>query len=343
MVTGFSYLGARFPRIAARLPRLPLGQFPTPLEALDAEAGLWIKRDDQTHALYGGNKIRKLEYLLADARGRGIQQVVTFGGVGSNHALATALHSRVHGLECQCWVMRQRMTSSVAGTLQRHQQNQTDLFVSPRQRAERVEAMRSLRDARNGDVAVVPLGGTSPLGSIGYVNAAFELAAQWRGDPPERVYVAAGTMGTAAGLAVGFALLNWQTEVVAVRVTAPSQCNDVGMHKLCRKILHRLHRCEPRINTALVPRVSLRTDYLGADYADPTPASNAAVSAARARWGLPLETTYTGKAMACMLDELDSRESGAPWLYWHTYNGPAATAGELNPDYESLLALCRSA
>ncbi|MEL7311392.1 MAG: pyridoxal-phosphate dependent enzyme [Pseudomonadota bacterium] len=344
MPIGYSYLGVRYPRVAAKLPRLPIGNFPTPLTPIgDADTGLWIKRDDLTHTLYGGNKIRKLEYLLAAAQHRGAQQVVTFGGVGSNHALATALHSRQHGLDCQCWLLPQRLTGSVAGTLQRHQANASDLFVSPARRHERLNAMRTLRDKAGSGLSVVPLGGTSPLGSIGYVNAAFELAEQWRDAPPSRVYVASGTMGTAAGLAVGFALLGWPTKVVAVRVTQPAQCSSNGLAKLCRKILHRLHACEPRIDRRLTPNVELRTEYLGEDYADPTRASQDAVDHARQHWRLSLETTYTGKVMACLLDELKEKPPRERWLYWHTYSGPAAAAGALEPAYESLLSLCRSA
>lgn len=342
MPVGYSYLGQRFPNVAAKLPRLMLGNYPTPIDRIgNADSKLWIKRDDMTHTLYGGNKIRKLEYLLAAARGRGSRRVVTFGGVGSNHALATALHARQHGLDCQCWLMPQRMTTSVAGTLQRHQINASDLFVSPGRRTTRVDAMRHLRDSNDGQLSVVPLGGTSPLGGIGYVNAAFELAAQWRHAPPEKIFVAAGTMGTAAGLAVGLHLLDWPTEVVAVRVTAPSQCNDAALKKLARKILHRLHICDSRIDIDGTPRVSLRTEYLGDDYADPTSASRQAVDHAQREWGLPLETTYTGKAMACLLDELGEKHADQHWVFWHTYNGPAANPGTLAGPYEAMLGLCR--
>ena len=338
--TGYSHLNRRYPRLAARIARLPLASLPTPLHrAGSGDDTLWIKRDDTTHTLYGGNKVRKLEYLLARARQRGARRIVTFGGVGSNHALATALHARQFELDCQCWLMPQRMTGSVSGTLQRHQDNGSDLFASPRRRSERVAALRALR--AQGELAVVPLGGTSPLGSLGYVNAAFEFAHQWRGTPPARVYVAAGTMGTAAGLSVGFDLLDWPTEVIAVQVTATSECNPSGLAKLCAKIRALLHHHEPRIAVHGAPRVSLRTRYLGADYADPTRASRAAVDAARARYGLALETTYTGKVMACLLDELPTREPAQPWVYWHTYSGPAAEVRDLSAPYSDWLSLCR--
>lgn len=344
---GYSYLGARFPGVARRVPRLPLGDFPTPLQALgDPRRHLWVKRDDRTHPVYGGNKIRKLEYLLGDARKRGSDAVVTFGGVGSNHVLATAIHAGALGVQSTGLMLPQRMTDYVRGTLQRHQQIDSRLLRSPAARSARIALMRRLRDDADGPLTVVPLGGTSPRGSLGYVNAALELESQWhRPQPPERLYVAAGTMGTAAGLAVGLDLLGWPTEIHAVRVTAPSQVNDAGMRKLTAKIAHLLRHVEPRMPALESPwrRVTIRTDYLGEDYADVTPASQRAVDEAMVRWRLPLETTYTGKAMACLLDDLAEHPVHGDWLFWHTYNGRAAppSTGRLEPEYADFLALCR--
>ena len=290
---GYSYLAERFPALTRRLPRLPLGDFPTPLQSLgDPRRHLWIKRDDRTHPVYGGNKIRKLEYLLGEARQRGSEDIVTFGGVGSNHVLATAIHGSAVGVRTTGIMLPQRMTDYVRGTLERHQQIDSRLLQSPAARRARVALMRRLRDDAEGGLTVVPLGGTSPRGSVGYVNAALELAMQWhRPMPPERIYVAAGTMGTAAGLAVGLALLGWPTEVHAVRVTAPHQVNEPAMRKLTAKVAGLLQRADPRIGRIEAPwrRVTIRTAYLGEDYADVTAESQNAVEEAMRRWRLPLE------------------------------------------------------
>ncbi len=344
--TGFSYLGAHYSGLARRLTRLPIGDFPTPLQRLgDETPALWVKRDDLTHPVYGGNKIRKLEYLLGKARQRNSTEIVTFGGVGSNHVLATAIHAGAAHAQSTGLVMPQRMTDYVKGTLQRHQQIDSRLLASPAARKARLALMRQLRDDADGKLTVVPLGGTSARGSIGYVNAAFELAAQWRQpEPPQRVYVAAGTMGTAAGLAVGFRLLGWPTRVVAVRVTAAVQCNEPAMDKLCRKIGKVLHDADRRVRRISdgASLVDLRTEYLGEDYADTTEASQGAVDTAMARWRLPLETTYTGKAMACMLDDMASDDDRGNWIFWHTYNGRAVPApSQLAPAYSDFLSFCR--
>lgn len=342
---GYSFLEARYGGVSRHIARLPIGDYPTPLQTLGREdAGLWIKRDDQTHMLYGGNKVRKLEYLLGDALTRGCDSVVTFGGVGSNHALATALHAKTVGLDCTCMLMRQRPTDFIETTLRRHQSNATLLQASASSRRERVAQMRDLRSQSDQPLAVVPLGGTSPLGSIGYVNAAFELATQWRQPaPPERIYVASGTMGTAAGLAVGLDLLGWPTEVIAARVVVASQCNDAAMNRLCNKISRRLSMADPRIpyREGISKRVTIRTEYLGEDYAHATDASCAAVNRTAAEWALPLETTYTGKAMACLFDDLDGGQQNGDWLFWHTYNGrPTGTHAPLNETYSAFLSLC---
>ncbi|MEM8546634.1 MAG: pyridoxal-phosphate dependent enzyme [Pseudomonadota bacterium] len=321
--TGYNYLAERYPLLGRRLDRVPIGCFPTPLDPL--EDGLWIKRDNATDTLYGGNKVRKLEYLLGRARARGASDVLTFGGVGSNHALATSLHARSLDLGAHAMLMPQLATDFIDATLARHEHNGTALQPWPRRRPDRVAALRELREKSVGGLAVVPLGGTSAIGSIGYVNAAFELARQWSASrpPPGRIYVAAGTMGTAAGLAVGLALLKWPTEVVGVRVTAPSQVNDPALQRLCHKIVQRLHHAWHGISLETADQVSvtLRHDYLGKDYADPTAASHDAVAYARTHWRLPLETTYTGKAMACLLDDMPGKPASEDWVYWHTYAG----------------------
>ncbi|MEM9171645.1 MAG: pyridoxal-phosphate dependent enzyme [Pseudomonadota bacterium] len=342
---GYNYLFERYPLLGRRLARIHIGCYPTPLQSL--EPGLWIKRDDYTHRVYGGNKVRKLEFLFGQALQRGCESVVTFGGVGSNHALATALHARRHELGATAMLMPQRYTEFVDATLARHQSNQTHLTRWSSRRTERIDTLRALRDAARGKLAVVPLGGTSAVGSIGYVNAAFELAAQWPQQlaRPTRIYVAAGTMGTAAGLAVGLQLLNWPTAVIAVQVTVASQVNNAAMDRLCRKIGRRLRAAERGIpaHIGIDPAVEIRSEYLGTDYADPTSASQSAVSEARSRWQLPLETTYTGKAMACLIAEQASRKRAEQWLFWHTYSGSPAVSSALSEptgeyaDYRQLL------
>lgn len=327
--TGYSYLATRYPDLARSLPRVPLANLPTPLERHDDGDGvLWIKRDDVTHPNYGGNKVRKLEYLLGEALRRRCRQVITFGGVGSNHALATAVHASGLGLTCSCVLGPQPATPNIPDTLRRHQQLGSRLFRWPQRRDDFLSRMRALRDSDGQPVAVLPLGGTSWRGSLGYVNAALELAVQLarrHEAPPDDVYLPIGTMGTVAGLATGFALLGWQTRVTAVRVVADSVCNDARLSRLCAKMAQMIERRDRRARLASDPRqrISLRHEFLGDGYAHPTDAARHALDVAAERWGLALETTYSGKAMAALLsDRRSGRLTGRRVLFWLTYAGP---------------------
>ena len=330
---GYSYLGSRFPDLARRLPRVPLAHLPTPLERHEnARGALWIKHDDATHPGYGGNKVRKLEYLLGAALQRRCSRVVTFGGVGSNHALATAIHGTALGFECHCVLGPQPDTPYLADTLRRHQQLGTELWRWPREHGEYVARLRSLRDGANGQTAVIPLGGTSWRGSMGYVNAAFELATQLERrhePPPDEVYLPIGTMGTVAGLATGFALLGWPTRITAVRVVAASVCNEQRLSRLCDKMAAMIARLDWRARGigGIRSRISLRHEFLGEGYAFATEAARDAIGIGSDEFGLTLETTYSGKAMAALLaDRGAGRLDGRRVLFWQTYSGPVRVA-----------------
>jgi D-cysteine desulfhydrase len=331
--TGYSYLASHYPDLARRLPRVPLAHLPTPLERREYALGaLWIKHDDATHPVYGGNKVRKLEYLLGAALQRRCSRVVTFGGVGSNHALATAIHATGLGLDCHCILGPQPNTPYLADTLRRHQQIGTGLWRWPRERAALVARLRALRDGAAGATAVIPLGGTSWTGSVGYVNAAFELAAQLARRhelPPDEVYLPIGTMGTVAGLATGFALLDWPTRITAVRVVAASVCNEQRLARLCDKMAAMIGRLDWRAAgiAGIGSRISLRHEFLGEGYACPTEPARRAIDVGREQFGLTLETTYSGKAMAALLSDREAgRLHGRRVLFWQTYSGPARVA-----------------
>ncbi|MEX1266808.1 MAG: pyridoxal-phosphate dependent enzyme, partial [Woeseia sp.] len=199
----------RYPVLAAKLGKLPLGELPTPLREADfnGAAGrrhILIKQDNLSGALYGGNKVRKLEYLLHTAQQKGCRCVATFGTVGSHHALATALYAREQDLDCICFLSHQKRTSSVPGVLNALLQSGAKLVRFGGNYSQRIATLREHLHGRR--VRVIPIGGTSWTGTVGFVNAGLELAAQLEERDaalPERLYVATGTMGTAAGLALG--------------------------------------------------------------------------------------------------------------------------------------------
>lgn len=288
--------------------KIALGTFPTAVERVDAAPSLWVKRDDLSSPVYGGNKVRKLEHLFGRAVSRGKRRIVTVGAVGSHHVLATAAHARGLGLAVTAVLTAQPRTDHAAANLR------ADLALG-------VEALPAwygsvplhVLAAWAPDVEIVPLGGSSALGSLGYVEAAAELAAQIRAGAcpePEVCVVAAGSGGTAAGLAVGFAREELRTRVIGVAVATPALV-VAGLTRWLTARTARLAGVDP---AAALDRLVVDGAWVGGGYGYSTPAGDRATEEAAAL-GLRLEATYTAKAFAAALAV--ARE-GRATLFWHT-------------------------
>lgn len=333
-----------YPALAARLPHVALGAWPTPLRQLSRLGGrcrLYLKDDGLSGSLYGGNKIRKLEFLLADALARGAREVMTFGVAGSNHALATALYAEQLGLRSISILTPQRNARYVATNLLAQATTNAELHHYASESAARLGAeYQRLRHRRNGAVATIPGGGSSALGTIGFVSAAFELAAQIEAGlmpEPERLYVALGTMGTAAGLALGLRACGLRTEVVAVRVVREDIGNEAGLRALYELTNTRLRELEPGFPLVAYERVRISHAQYGSRYAVFTPAGMLARRRLHEQEGLRLEGTYTAKCMAALLEDLDSGAlDGRTVLYWHTYNARDLGPRIAKADYRRL-------
>ena len=330
-----------YPRLDAALGRMDLSDLPTPLssaslESLQNPRAITIKRDDLSGRRYGGNKIRKLEYLLHRARERGARRIATFGAIGSNHAVATALCAIDAGFECTCLLAHQSLKPGLSRALRIHQSIGTEVVALSGGRTERVATMRRVLQGRG--VFAIPMGGSSWLGTIGFVNAGLELAAQIDAGecpPPARVYVAFGTMGTAVGIALGLALAGLETEVHAVRVTDTMYASESGARRLMAKTALLMNRLDPGVPANLAARTRLicRDEFFGGGYGVSNPETDAAVVTAREDLGLGLESTYTGKAMRALLSDLEGGYD-APVLFWNTYNSrPLDVDEDLEPDY----------
>lgn len=348
----------RFPG-TEQLPRVELCDLPTPVEriansvqdasiSLSPEAVL-VKRDDLTNATYGGNKVRKLELLLGQARAEQRRAVITFGAYGSNHALATAVYARSLGLEPHVMLSPQPPGPYAAATLLAHAGLGTVLHPAEGWDASR-EAVGVRRDLAKRDgiePLVIPMGGTSALGAVAYVNAALELADQ--GALPDVVYVAGGTLGTAVGLAIGLAALSARegigaTQVVAVRVTPEQVAADKLAADLATDTIALLRSLDPGFPELSADKLpfTLRHEFFEPGYGVPTPESREAVQLA-ARGGLLLETTYTGKAFFAMLDDIRTKRLDLTRhrvVFWDTYHsgpmpapGPADVLPQVLRDY----------
>jgi 1-aminocyclopropane-1-carboxylate deaminase/D-cysteine desulfhydrase-like pyridoxal-dependent ACC family enzyme len=323
-----------FPQLAARLPQRPLAALPTavePARRLGAALGvpaLLVKRDDLSGQPYGGNKLRKLEYLLGDALARGCDSVLTFGAAGSNHALATSVYARQLGLDCHAIVSDQVQTPWVADTLRWHLQLGTQLTPAASY-AQMLEVAANIRAQHPGGperMYEIPWGGSSPLGTIGFVAAGFEIAAQLAelGVPgPVRIYVACGTMGSVAGLVLGLYLAGSDATVVAVPILPAERVSASAIVALCDAASELMHARDASVPVCPDPqsRLEFRGGFLGAGYAQATPEGLEAMQLAEALAGLKVETTYTAKALACLVaDARSGRLDGAVPVFWQTLN-----------------------
>ena len=296
----------------ARFPRIRLGHLPTPLEPMEnlsrALGGprLWIKRDDCTGLSTGGNKTRKLEFLMAEAVAQKADVVITQGATQSNHARQTAAAAVRLGM--QCHILLEDRTGSTdpsytgnGNVLLDHLHGAT---VETRKggsdmQAEMEAVAAQLRDQGRRPY-VIPGGGSNPVGALGYVNCALELVAQAadRGLRIDHLVHATGSAGTQAGLVVGLQALNHSARLLGIGVRAPREKQETMVHDLGRRTWDLLGL------PGDLPReaVAANCDYVGAGYGVPTPGMVEAVTLLARTEGLLLDPVYSGKGMAGLID-----------------------------------------
>lgn len=348
----------QYPLLQEKLAYVPLGEFPTPvqkLKRLGAEIGishLYVKRDDLSGKVYGGNKPRKLELILGDALRSEAKEVITFGGAGSNHALATAIYAQKAGLSSISMLMPQPNAHSV----------RRNLLMSYYYGAELHLCGAELQSARNSPLIylatlyqllrhrlkrgrfpqLIPAGGSSALGVTGFVNAALELKKQivvGEMPEPEYIYVACGTMGTAAGLILGLKAAKLDSKVVPVRVTSEKFVNVKGMIKLIEKtnsLLRSLDASFPMLEFHAAD-IDISHDYFGERYGLFTNEGMHAVSLMKECEGIKLDGTYTGKTLAAIIDDAKrGRLSNKAVLFWNTLNSRDFPEAISSLDYRDL-------
>ncbi len=321
-----------FPQLSHRLPWCPLGFFPTPVEELanlskQLGRGLYVKRDDLSGNPYGGNKVRKLEFILADAIQKGMPKIVTSGAAGSNSALATAIYGQKLGLQVELMLFAQPPTEEVRSNLL------ADFHAGARlHHADSYEAHCRMMDdflhraaERNENVYYIPPGGSLDLGALGYVNAAFELKMQIeRGELPEpdEIFVAFGTMGTAVGLALGIRAAGLHSRIRAIRVVPVSLANADKYHGLFESTKRLLIECDSALaGLSFDPEViSVEHSFYGSGYGQMTREASEAIEMFDRLQGITLDQTYTGKTAAAFLAEARRAAGGKNLLFWVTKN-----------------------
>jgi len=300
---------------------IPLGHYPTPVQRVEGLSSvgseLWIKRDDRTHDIYGGNKVRKLERLLGEARDRGARRVVTVGAAGSHHVLATAYFGRQVGIEVEAVLVPQPATPHVREVLRAG----VALGLRPFPARSWATAPFALARRVASGARLITVGGSSVAGSMGYVAAARELAAQVRRGElpePEVCVVALGSGGTAGGLAAGFEAEGIRTRVVGVCVSQPPWALHLSALRLAWACARRTGVHVPL--AALRAGLVVDARFLGRGYGHSTPEGQEATRLAREHAGITLDPTYTAKAFAASLWQVRARRAGHV-LYWHTLSG----------------------
>lgn len=346
-------LFGRFPGLEERIPRIPLGVYPTQATELPSLARrlgigrLYIKRDDLTAPVYGGNKVRKLEFLLALAKQKGADEVITIGFAGSNHALATAIYARQLGMKCVAMLLPQLNANYVRRNLLADLHFGAELIHCSNGLSLRAAILARMAGGllRSGRLPVfIPAGGSSPAGVIGYVNAAFELADQITAGvlpEPDRVYLPLGSAGTAAGLQLGFRQLGLKTEIMAVRVIEERLTPDSRVHNLARDTARLLHRQDPGfpVPADLRQRLCIRNDCMGPDYARLTESGARATELLQGETGIPLNGAYSAKAFGALLDDAaQGLLQNRTVLFWNTYNSADLPGLTSNVDYRDLPA-----
>ena len=317
-------LHSAFPELAEHLPWLSLADLPTPVQALEPMGPkAWIKRDDISHPVYGGNKIRKLEFILAEVQQRGANRVITFGATGTNHGVATAMLCQQLGLRCTVLLFDQPDSKTVQQNLQRMQQFGADLVFCG-SLASTVMRFYCHPKRLSADTYFLFAGGSNVAGTMGFINAAYELKQQIEDKQcpqPAKIFVPVGSSATLAGLTIGMALAQLEVEIVGIRV-APSHlgiiptCTVSTVQKLIKQTRRRL--TESGIDVPPVPSPILIDDYYGEGYGDRSEAGDKATEAFE-RCGVNLDQTYTAKAAAALLDSLEDSPDKVQ-LYWHTFN-----------------------
>ncbi|AHF65502.1 MULTISPECIES: D-cysteine desulfhydrase [Pseudomonas] len=319
----------------ARFNRLDLIDAPTPLEKLErlstwAGRDIYIKRDDTTTLALGGNKVRKLEYLAADALAQGADTLITAGAIQSNHVRQTAALAARLGLGCVA-LLENPIGTEDTNYLHNGNRLLLDLFDAKVELVEnldnadeQLQALAARLRTSGKKPYLVPIGGSSAVGALGYVRAGLELAEQIKqtGLDFSAVVLASGSAGTHSGLALALAEQLPELPVIGVTVSRSEEAQFPKVQGLAE-------RTAELLDIALPPafKVQLWDEYFGPRYGEPNAGTLSAIKLVASHEGLLLDPVYTGKAMAGLLDGIGrQRFNDGPLVFLHTGGAPALFA-----------------
>jgi L-cysteate sulfo-lyase len=332
----------------ARFPRVRLFPTPTPLEKLEhlsrhlGGPEIWIKRDDCTVVATGGNKVRKLEWLVGEARAQGATHLVTQGAVQSNHVRQTAAVARRFGMKCTA-LLEHRIETNDRDYLNsgnvlldrlfdcaiEYRQSGLDMNAEAEAKGEQLRAAGE-------KVYVIPGGGSNTVGALGYVSCAQELVQQ--ADEMDlridRLVTATGSAGTQAGLVVGLEGMNANIPVLGIGVRLPKDRQEANVHRLTEATADYVGVRGGIARSA----VAANCDYVGPGYGQPTPGMIEAVLMVARQEGLLLDPVYSGKAMAGLIDLIRKGEIRKNETVVFLHTGGAVGLFGYTPVFEQAMA-----
>lgn len=316
---------AAMQRRLQEIPRLPLGHLPTQVEemprlraALGGGPRLLVKRDDAISFACGGNKVRKMELVAARALEENADTLITAGGVQSNHARVTAAAAARLGMQCVLVLNGEPPSGAATGNarLMGLYGARIEYVSSRRERSPRMQEIAHDLQTQHRRPFIVPLGASTPLGTLGFVRAVAELIQQI--EPPAAIIHASSSGGTQAGLAGGCTVFGIPTRVIGV--SADDSADDI--ERATTAIL--MNACEllgaNERSAQLLRPLEVDDRFVGDGYGVQTPASREAAQLAARTEGLILDPVYTAKAMACLIAYVREGRfsSDETILFWHT-------------------------
>jgi 1-aminocyclopropane-1-carboxylate deaminase/D-cysteine desulfhydrase-like pyridoxal-dependent ACC family enzyme len=310
----------------ASLPSVPFAPEPTPVEemtrlrsALGGGPRLLVKRDDAIGFAFGGNKVRKMRLVAADAIARQADTLITCGGVQSNHARVTAAAAARLGLRSVLVANGARPDRPTANALLANLLGADIRYVPTREaRAPEMDAAAAAERAAGRTPYVIPVGASTPLGAAAFVHAATELFEQIA--PPDVIIHSTSSGGTQAGLVAGCALAGVRTRVIGISADEPAASLSADVRRILDGLVDLIGPGGPHARTVADAAIEIDDRFVGGGYGVPTPDSREAIELVARTEALFLDPTYTAKAMAGLIARVRSKvfQETETVLFWHT-------------------------
>jgi D-cysteine desulfhydrase family pyridoxal phosphate-dependent enzyme len=312
--------------------KYPLGFFPTPIEKLErlserfAPTQFWIKRDDQSGLATGGNKVRKLEFLIREALNQQCDTIITAGAQQSNHCRQTAAACAKAGLQCHLLLGGNRPDAYNGNLLLSHMLGAIIHFTGDKRKGEDIDQLYQRLEAENRQPYVIPYGGSNKIGAIGFASAILELQKQLEelDVQPDYIFFASSSGGTHAGMMLGQLLTGLKAEIVGINIDK-NETYEVPLEEEIARLVQegkKLLEIRPNINSG---PIRLLRKYDAPGYGVVTEQEREAIHLLAHLEGILLDPVYTARAFYGMIDQVRTKQidPSSQILFWHTGGIPA--------------------